>query len=219
MIDAAADSQRIALYPGPGRTLALMLLGATFSFVYSLFVCLFTLLSDARDSFDSLRFMLLMGWVPVLGISAILVLVGAVLSTPRMACVAAGALVGALLLIFGGTGLGTGWAVDRWRIGRMTERAKPLIAAIRQYQSDTGAPPADLAALVPKYLPGGVPDSGLGSERAFHYSPSDPTARDWLLSVESPWPRMFPDTLYYSPSGTYYYAPWRFFGEWAYLPE
>ena len=221
MTSEAPPTRKSSAYPGIASTLRMVLQGALVSLAYSFLVCIFTWLSYSAVVFDGLRFLLMTGWLGVLGLSAVLVLIGMVAQSPGLLCRAGGVFAGAMLLLAGGTGLGTGWAVDRWRIVRMTVRGAPVVAAIKQYESEHGVPPGDLKALVPKYLPAGIPDPCLGKEREFRYSRATSESPDWLLDVESPWPRLLgPDSIQYTPNGRYYpSADYDIIAGWAYIPE
>lgn len=83
---------------------------------------------------------------------------------------------GARLFVWGGVGLVimvAAFALARHaRMSTLvacTERAQPLIAAIAAFERDRGAPPPDLEALVPDYLPT-LPGTGLGACPRFDYS-------------------------------------------------
>ncbi len=54
---------------------------------------------------------------------------------------------------------------------RLAVRSAPLVAAIRQYGTEIGQPPPDLAALAPDYLPA-VPGTGFIAYPEYQYSAS-----------------------------------------------
>lgn len=117
--------------------------------------------------------------------------------------------------------------IRREAFARLAERSKPLVAAIHAYERDHGAPPPNLEALVPTYLPA-VPSTGMGSYPDYGYSAAGPGCRPpfegnpWGLVVECGWGLSF-DSFRYLPLGNY---PERGFGgdlervgEWAYVHE
>src|SRR5579883_416142 len=50
----------------------------------------------------------------------------------------------------------------------LPRRSRPLIAAIRQFEEDHGAPPAELEELIPGYLPA-IPDTGVARSPEYKY--------------------------------------------------
>lgn len=102
-------------------------------------------------------------------------------------------------------------------------RSASLIAAIHEFEKDTGGPPADLQALVPKYL-ACVPRTGLHIFPEYFYEVnSDDKTKRWSLIVGH---RNFDfgDRLSYRPAGGYEYqyglGRWLHgdtrIGDWAY---
>jgi hypothetical protein len=64
-----------------------------------------------------------------------------------------------------------------------TIRAKPLVAAIHQYERDHHTPPESLRDLVPEYLPA-IPTTGMGAYPEFQYL-TGANCRHWYL--DNPW--------------------------------
>lgn len=62
----------------------------------------------------------------------------------------------------------TGWWLYRAQVTALTERGRPLVESIEQYESDHGAAPSGFGDLVPKYLPNGVPDTELVGQTRRH---------------------------------------------------
>ncbi len=115
------------------------------------------------------------------------------------------------------------WAQALWRerlslISTTMFSARPIIAAIRQYEVERGVAPADLRDLIPDYL-AYLPHPGLiasdrGSGDGWHYrrGPGDGIADRWVLGVNvgsefDPRPLLnwirFDDMLIYHPTGQY----------------
>ena len=66
-----------------------------------------------------------------------------------------------------------------------SERSVGLVEAISAYQHATGAPPADLAALIPDYL-SSVPGTGMAVQAEYRYEPKAgpcPVRNTWHLVV------------------------------------
>lgn len=108
-----------------------------------------------------------------------------------------------------------------------TERAKPLVAAIHQYERDHHAPPGSLATLVPRYLPE-VPSTGMRAYPEYYYSTGDECRRryqdnPWALSVSTPIGFLNWDCLLYFPRRNYpergYGGSLERVGDWAYVHE
>ncbi len=108
-----------------------------------------------------------------------------------------------------------------------TQRSKPLIAAIRQYEKDHGTPPPSLESLVPKYL-SGVPWTGMMAYPEYKYhtggtTPATYGGNQWVLIVHtSSGPVNFDEMLYF-PNKIYpkhgYGGGLQPVGDWAYVHE
>lgn len=70
---------------------------------------------------------------------------------------------------------------------RVAATSQPLIAAIEQYQSEHGEPPAKLEELVPAYL-SDIPTTGILISPTFHYSThhAQDNTKVWEMSVGCP---------------------------------
>jgi hypothetical protein len=55
------------------------------------------------------------------------------------------------------------------RLANAVENAAPLIAALKNYEKETGHPPSSLQSLVPKYM-AAIPQTGIGNPTDFQYS-------------------------------------------------
>lgn len=112
----------------------------------------------------------------------------------------------------------------------LAERSAPLVEAIHRFEADTGAPPRELADLVPKYL-SAVPGTGMTGYPEYTYeSEDDPEYyRDywlenpWVLRVNTSLGMLNWDMFLYLPRQNY---PERGFGgrlervgDWAYVHE
>ncbi len=148
----------------------------------------------------------LSGALPVLGLPATL-LVG-----PLLTCFPSRRAVGRILTVAGLPFLvSSSWTYSTLPDGRpahfarFDERMRPLLAAVKSYTDDHGAPPPSLDALVPTYL-GRIPPTGLGLASRMKYEVRDalvlvkPTSgsfdyrpapwggarRDWIMTVDLP---------------------------------
>lgn len=108
-----------------------------------------------------------------------------------------------------------------------TERAKPLVAAIHQYEREHHAPPETLKALVPRYLPK-IPSTGMRAYPGFVYlTGADCRQRyhenPWALFVATPLGFVNGDCLLYFPRQNYpergYGGSLERVGDWAYVHE
>ncbi len=108
-----------------------------------------------------------------------------------------------------------------------TIRAKPLVAAIHQYEQDHHAPPESLQNLVPEYLPA-IPSTGMGAYPEFQYSTGANCRRrnhenPWTLSVLTSIGILNWDRLLYFPRQNYpehgYSGTLERVGDWAYVHE
>ena len=85
-------------------------------------------------------------------------------------------------------------------------RLEPLVVAVSAYEREHGAPPKEVAALLPRYLPS-VPGTGLGAYPRVNYVASTDGRADiygnrWMLSVNTGYLLSW-DMLVYLPNGNY----------------
>ena len=107
----------------------------------------------------------------------------------------------------------------------VTERSEPLVAAIHSYVKDHGAPPKDLASLVPHYI-ASIPGTGMGAYPRYKYFVGKERSSDerhpWLLTIEMFEPFQW-DELMYFPDQEYpdsgYGGGFERIGKWGYLHE
>lgn len=78
-----------------------------------------------------------------------------------------------------------GWPLRRLAFERAAVRATPLVEAIARYTRDVGAPPPDLSALVPVYVPA-VPWTGLPAYPSFTLRPAVVLPRTLHYDLGSP---------------------------------
>lgn len=108
--------------------------------------------------------------------------------------------------------------------GRLAERSKPLIAAIRSYEHNYGQPPESLSALVPEFIPI-EPSTGMGAYPKYRYStaPTNFHGNPWVLTVFTPSGGINFDQFMYFPLTNYPktgYGGWlERVGDWAYVHE
>ena len=107
------------------------------------------------------------------------------------------------------------------------QRARPLVAAIHQYERDHASPPTSLDDLVPDYLPS-VPTTGMGAYPEFRYvfgtkAEEQYDGNPWVLWVATNSGGINFDMIMYFPNQNYPelgYGGWlRPIGEWAYVHE
>lgn len=166
----------------------------------------------------------------VAGLAAVVALVG--LATPYRAK-AITLLVSALTFLLICFALGRGAGVVRQAgFAALAERSAPLIAAIRQFHSDTGIPPDSLAGLVPRYL-AEIPGTGMGAYPDYEYyvenDVDDRGIASWVLLVRTPMGGLNRDRFIYRPDGNYpdkYNYPIKGYGtslerigDWAYVHD
>lgn len=104
-------------------------------------------------------------------------------------------------------------------------RSRPLVDAIKAYERQYNAPPANLQALVPRFLPS-VPGTGMRAYPEYQYytgSPSMQHGNAWLLLVPAPEGGIEFDQLIYLPQQNYTQADMggvsRLLIDWAYVNE
>lgn len=101
----------------------------------------------------------------------------------------------------------------------LADRSSILVEAIKQYEGNTGAPPATLNDLVPRYL-AEIPHTGMAAYPNYEYSTASEfcsAANAWSVIVIAAESFNF-DVFMYCPEKDY---PSRFeaIGDWAYLHE
>ncbi len=86
-------------------------------------------------------------------------------------------------------GLPLGGRVRMAAFQHLAERSAPLVQAIRAYESRHGAPPPDLTALVPEFLPS-IPSTGMAAYASYEYYVGAKAAgydgNPWVLVVSTP---------------------------------
>lgn len=106
--------------------------------------------------------------------------------------------IAAIILAFMALELGAqlGDQIMRSNYLKVAESSKPLIAAIEQFDLDSGHPPAQLADLVPAYLKV-VPKTGVGANWDFIYEVD--TGHRWKLFIYRPLTGYDAKEFYYYP--------------------
>lgn len=123
-------------------------------------------------------------------------------------------------------GLHTAFGVRRDGFIQLAQRSRPLVTAIRQFESKYGKPPDELSQLVPEFL-GAVPKTGIGAYPNYEYfaSPDKEIFRDnpWILKVDAQMGGLGWDQFLYFPKQNY---PEAGYGgiiirleDWAYVNE
>lgn len=123
-------------------------------------------------------------------------------------------------------GIHFGMEVRMAAFRRLAEHGAPLVRAVRAYEARHGAPPPNLEALIPEYLPA-IPTTGMGAHPHFEYHVG-PTAlhryggNPWVLVVFAP-VGANADELLYFPRQNYTESPYAAgvepMGDWAYHHE
>ena len=109
---------------------------------------------------------------------------------------------------------------------QLAERSAPLVEAIKKYETDHGRPPAELAELVPRYLPA-IPTTGMKAYPDYNYLVRNNAEQDegnpWVLIVSTPSGGINFDQFMYYPKQNYpkhAYSSWlERIGDWAYCHE
>ena len=108
---------------------------------------------------------------------------------------------------------------------RLSERSKPLVAAIRAYEERYGKPPESLESLVPSFIPS-VPTTGMGAYPKYDYSLPTRANYDgnpWVIKVFTPSGGINFDQFMYWPLTNYpaqgYGGSIERVGDWAYVHE
>ncbi len=123
-------------------------------------------------------------------------------------------------------GLRLGGTVRMAAFHRLAERSAPIVQAIRAHESRHGASPADLAALVPEFLPN-IPSTGMAAYPRYEYYAGEEAARyngnPWALVVFTPSGGINFDQFMYFPLQNYPdsgYGGWvERIADWAYVHE
>lgn len=84
----------------------------------------------------------------------------------------------------------------------LSERAKPLIAAIHRYEKEFGHPPEDLEDLVPKFFRK-VPRTGIYANPEYHFRRLEGEEDAWELAVSCSGGPLNWDEFFYRPSEKY----------------
>jgi hypothetical protein len=106
----------------------------------------------------------------------------------------------------------------------LSERSKPLVAAIVAFENEHGHPPENLQALVPKYLPS-IPATGMGAYPKYDYltSATNWYGNPWVLRVSTSLGVLNWDQFIYFPLTNYpatgYGGTLERIGDWAYVHE
>lgn len=109
---------------------------------------------------------------------------------------------------------------------KLAERSAPLVQAIRSYEAQHGAPPPDLAALVPSYL-AAVPRTGMAAYPEYGYFASktagEQRGNPWVIIINTPSGGINFDEFMYFPLQNYpaedYGGVLQRIRDWAYLHE
>jgi hypothetical protein len=111
--------------------------------------------------------------------------------------------------------------------GRLVDRSRPLISAVRRFEAENKRPPASLAELVPKYL-AAIPGTGMAAYPKYEYVTGDKALENydgnpWAVWVDTPSGGINWDIFLYYPKQNY---PQRGHGgslervkDWAYVHE
>lgn len=108
---------------------------------------------------------------------------------------------------------------------RLSERSRPLVAAIRAYEERHGKPPESLEALVPGFI-SSVPTTGMGAYPNYQYeltTKANQHGNPWIITIFTPLGGINFDQFMYWPLTnypTYGYGGWiERVGDWAYVHE
>lgn len=108
---------------------------------------------------------------------------------------------------------------------RLSERSKPLVAAIRAYEEQQGKPPESLETLVPNFI-SSVPTTGMGAYPKYQYALTTKTnqhGNPWAITIFTPSGGINFDQFMYWPLTNYPergYGGWiERVGDWAYVHE
>ena len=89
---------------------------------------------------------------------------------------------------------------------QLVQRSRPLVDAIKQFETKYGKPPENLQQLVPEFLPE-VPQTGIGALPNYEYENSIDQrffkGNQWLLRVEAPYGARPVSFLVYFPNHNY----------------
>lgn len=123
-------------------------------------------------------------------------------------------------------GLFLGVRVRTTAFEKLAERSAPLIQAIRSYEAQHGAPPPDLDALVPGFLPS-VPRTGMAAYPEYGYfvtkTADEKLGNPWVIIINTPSGGINFDEFMYFPLQNYpekgYGGSLQRIRDWAYLHE
>jgi hypothetical protein len=126
--------------------------------------------------------------------------------------------------IFSGFAIGRKWRMEAFHA--LAERSMPLVAAIREYETQRGEPPHRLDDLVPQFLPT-VPSTGMGGYPSYNYfvgaEADEYGGNPWALEVFTPGPGINFDCFIYYPDQNYpetgFGGSLERIGAWAYVHE
>lgn len=133
----------------------------------------------------------------------------------------------AAYFVVAGIGLRAVAYVRQRAFRHMTHRARPLVNAIRQYESKHKVPPRSLNDLIPEHL-SMVPSTGIGAYPSYEYatgseSRAASTDNTWILVVHTPIGLLNWDMLVYYPNQKYpataYGGVLERIEDWAYVHE
>lgn len=123
-------------------------------------------------------------------------------------------------------GLRFGTSIRKAAFESLAERSAPLVQAVRSYEARHGAPPADLNALVPEFLPS-IPGTGMAAYPQYEYRVGRDAAsfdgNPWVLVVFTPSGGINFDQFLYFPLQNYprigYGGGLERIADWAYVHE
>lgn len=107
---------------------------------------------------------------------------------------------------------------------RLSERSRPLVAAVRAFEQKHGRPPESLQALVSGFI-SSVPSTGMGAYPEYRYSTpaTNHDGNPWVITIFTPSGGINFDQFMYFPLSNYPktgYGGWlERVGDWAYVHE
>lgn len=114
------------------------------------------------------------------------------------------------------------WGKRKARFEMVSSTGMVVVEAIQKYSVEHGAPPPNLQALVPQYLPF-VPQTGLRDYPTFQYQVSANSNAPWEVRVECSSGFLNWDVFFYWPTEDYpkqiYGGSTELIGKWAYVHE
>jgi hypothetical protein len=108
----------------------------------------------------------------------------------------------------------------------LAQRSRPLVTAIKQFETKYGKPPSNLEQLIPEFL-SAVPGTGIGASPNYEYivvtDKSNYEANPWILQISTPSGLMNWDVFLYFPKQNYpevgYGGVFEPIEDWAYVHE